>query len=245
MISVLFISLKKIRYWAGVELRLFTGFLETTQTLDQTLESDKLFLRICLKILRSSIFLFTHLTNSGHLNIAPEILSLVMFFTFTLSHSSRNLIQYGENSWTTQLSILIGYYICEPVKTHFHWFSHCEWTAHKPLTLYSNMASASAGGDPAGRKEDCSRFDAGLIYGSTARFSDAKKFEFIQNVWKPDVQFKFRQCDRPQFGELRKFRQKLVTSIPVARVLQISWWRFLLTMSFFRSRIWHEPCGTR
>ena len=77
----------------GVDLEWFTGFLETTQTLDQTLESDKLFLRTCLKILGSSILLFSQLTNYAHLKIPQEKLSLVMCFIFTLNKSSRNLSQ--------------------------------------------------------------------------------------------------------------------------------------------------------
>ena len=104
--------------------------------------------------------------------------------------------------------------MCEPIKTHLHRFSHCEWTAHKPLTLYSNMASASARGDPTCLKEDCSRFDVWLICGSTARFSYAEKFEFIQNVWRPGLQFKLPQCDHRELGKLRKFRQDWLIRFP-------------------------------
>ena len=48
--------------------------------------------------------------------------------------------------------------------------------------FYSNMASASAGEDPTCRKEDCSRFDVGLIYGTIARFSDAERFENLSRM---------------------------------------------------------------
>ena len=76
------------------------------------------------------------------------------------------------------------------------------------------MASASVRGDPTCRKEYCLRFDVGLIYGTIARFSDAEKFKFIQNVWKPDVQFNFPQYDRREFGKLRKFRQDWLIRFP-------------------------------
>ena len=49
------------------------------------------------------------------------------------------------------------------------------------------MAASLARGNPICRKEDCSRFDLGLVYKEISRYSDlAEKFELIQNVWKPD-----------------------------------------------------------
>ena len=38
-------------------------------------------------------------------------------------------------------------------------------------------------GEPVFREEDCSLFDIGLVYSTFARFSDADKFQFIQNIY--------------------------------------------------------------
>ena len=75
------------------------------------------------------------------------------------------------------------------------------------------MAASLARGNPICRKEDCSRFDLGLVYKEISRYSDlAEKFEFIQNVWKPDPHFKFPQNE--EFRKQRKFRQDWLIRYP-------------------------------
>ena len=75
------------------------------------------------------------------------------------------------------------------------------------------MAASLARGNPICRKEDCSRFDLGLVYKEISRYSDlAKKFELIQNVWKSDLHFKFPQ--NKEFRKQRKFRQDWLIRYP-------------------------------
>ena len=75
------------------------------------------------------------------------------------------------------------------------------------------MAASLARGNPIFRKEDCSRFDLGLVYKEISRYSDlAEKFEFIQNVWKQDSRFKFPQNE--EFRKQRKFRQDWLIRYP-------------------------------
>ena len=75
------------------------------------------------------------------------------------------------------------------------------------------MAASLARGNPICRKEDCSRFDLGLVYKEISRYSDlAEKFELIQNVWKSDLHFKFPQNE--EFRKQRKFRQDWLIRYP-------------------------------
>ena len=60
-------------------------------------------------------------------------------------------------------------------------------------------------GEPVLAREDCSPFDIGLVYESIGRFSDAQKFQFIQNLWKPDAKFNFPKSIE-SCGKLRKFQ---------------------------------------
>ena len=174
--------------------------------------------------------------------LPPTKIFMVMFFTFTLSNSSRNLSQPRENSWTTQLSILIGYYICESIKTHLHWLSHCEWTAHKPLTHHSDMVSASAEGIQRAAKETVrdlmwDQFFMEVLRDfpmqrslNLSRMSGSLMYNLNSGNVIVETSVNFQVLTR------------LANSIFVARVLQISWWCFLLPLSFFRSRIWQERC---
>ena len=45
--------------------------------------------------------------------------------------------------------------------------------------------------EPVNRKEDCSLTNIGTVYRVIASFTDAKKFWFIESVWKPDLPFEF------------------------------------------------------
>ena len=86
------------------------------------------------------------------------------------------------------------------------------------------MAASLARGNPICRKEDCSRFDLGLVYKEISRYSDlAEKFEFIQNVWKPDPHFKFPQDE--EFRKQRQFREDRLIRYPwLIYSIQISRW---------------------
>ena len=68
-------------------------------------------------------------------------------------------------------------------------------------------------GEPVVPKEDCSPFDNGLAYAKIARFSDAEKFRFIQNLWKPDAVFEFPKSIETS-GKLRKFQYSWLLTYP-------------------------------
>lgn len=57
-------------------------------------------------------------------------------------------------------------------------------------------------GDPICRKEDCSPYDIGLVFGKISSFSGQEKFQFIKNVWKPTEIFDF-----PESAENSKSRK--------------------------------------
>ena len=40
-------------------------------------------------------------------------------------------------------------------------------------------------GNPTCRKEDCSPFDFAVVFEELGRASDQRKFDIIQNVWRP------------------------------------------------------------
>ena len=68
-------------------------------------------------------------------------------------------------------------------------------------------------GEPVFRKEDCSPFDVGLVFSAIARFSDAEKLQFINNIWKPDALYEFPVS--LETGEkLRKFRHDWLVRFP-------------------------------
>ena len=62
-------------------------------------------------------------------------------------------------------------------------------------------------GEPVCRKEDCSPFDI-------AGFSPADKYQFIDNVWKPDALFDSPKSLETE-GKLRKFRQEWFVKHPL------------------------------
>ena len=51
--------------------------------------------------------------------------------------------------------------------------------------------SVVARGDPVVRKEECSPFDIGLVISTISKASNAEKYNFINNVWKPTLDFSF------------------------------------------------------
>ena len=68
-------------------------------------------------------------------------------------------------------------------------------------------------GEPVVPKEDCSPLDIGLAYARIARFSDAEKFRFVQNLWKPDAVFEFPKSSETS-GKLRKFQYSWLLTYP-------------------------------
>ena len=68
-------------------------------------------------------------------------------------------------------------------------------------------------GGPVFHEEDCSPFDIGLVYSTIARFSDADKFRFIQNIWKADVRYEFPVSSETG-GKLRKFKPECLVRFP-------------------------------
>ena len=56
-------------------------------------------------------------------------------------------------------------------------------------------------------------FNIGLVYSTIARFWDADKFRFIQNVWKADVGYEFLGSSETG-GKLRKFKAEWIVRFP-------------------------------
>ena len=71
--------------------------------------------------------------------------------------------------------------------------------------INTRAMASHARGNPVCRKDDCSAFDIGIVYQEIARFSDAEKFRFIQNIWKPDTLFEF-PLTKESGGRLRRFK---------------------------------------
>ena len=63
---------------------------------------------------------------------------------------------------------------------------------------------AASRGQPVCRKEDCSPFDIGTVFTTIGRFTDAAKFRFIENLWKPEALHDFPTSVETS-GSLRKF----------------------------------------
>ena len=63
------------------------------------------------------------------------------------------------------------------------------------------------------RKEDCSPFDIGTVNRVIASLTDAKKFRFVESVWKPDRLFEF-PASKETSGKQRKFRQEWLVKYP-------------------------------
>ena len=64
---------------------------------------------------------------------------------------------------------------------------------------------AASRGQPVCRKEDCSPFDIGTVFTTIGRFTNAAKFRFIENLWKPEALHDFLTSVETS-GSLRKFR---------------------------------------
>ena len=75
------------------------------------------------------------------------------------------------------------------------------------------MASVVTRGKLVCRKEDCSPFDIGTIYKDIAGSSPADKYQFIDNVGKPDALFDFPKSLETE-GKLRKFGQERFVKRP-------------------------------
>ncbi|CAB4012273.1 Hypothetical predicted protein [Paramuricea clavata] len=62
-------------------------------------------------------------------------------------------------------------------------------------------------GEPLVPKEDCSPFDTGFGYSTISNASPAEKFRFINNVWKPSLNYSF-PASVEAAGKLRKCRHE-------------------------------------
>ncbi|CAB4020457.1 52 kDa repressor of the inhibitor of the kinase-like [Paramuricea clavata] len=62
-------------------------------------------------------------------------------------------------------------------------------------------------GEPLDPKEDCSPFDIGFVYSTISKASPAEKFRFINNVWKPSLNYSF-PASAEAAGKLRKCRHE-------------------------------------
>ena len=62
-------------------------------------------------------------------------------------------------------------------------------------------------GEPIFRREDCSRYDVGVVFNGVSSFSDPEKLEFIENIWSPraDNLFQFPSSVESG-GKSRKFQ---------------------------------------
>ena len=64
-------------------------------------------------------------------------------------------------------------------------------------------------GEPVVRKEECFPFDIGLVIFTISKASNAEKYNFINNVWKPTLDYSFPTSIETG-RKLRKCRHKLL-----------------------------------
>ena len=69
--------------------------------------------------------------------------------------------------------------------------AHWKKKTNPILRLSSPWQPSNYGSDPVFRKEDCSKYDIGLVFKEIGSFSYQDKFKFIENVWKPGELFDF------------------------------------------------------
>ena len=62
-------------------------------------------------------------------------------------------------------------------------------------------------GEPVVPKEDCSPFDIGLVISTISKASNSEKYRFINNVWKPTLDYDFPASVETR-GKLRKCRHE-------------------------------------
>ena len=63
--------------------------------------------------------------------------------------------------------------------------------------------SAVAPGEPVVPKEECSPFDIGLVFSTISKAPNAGKYHFINNVWKPTLDYSL-SASIGNGGKLRK-----------------------------------------
>ena len=62
-------------------------------------------------------------------------------------------------------------------------------------------------GEPIFRREDCSRYDVGVVFNGVSSFSDPEKLEFIENIWSPHADNLFQFPSSVESGgKSRKFQ---------------------------------------
>ena len=89
-------------------------------------------------------------------------------------------------------------------------------------------------GEPVFREEDC------LVYSTIARFSDADKFRFIQNIWKADVGYEFPVSSETG-RKHRKFKPEWLVRFPwLAYSKYVDGASFLYAVCLLWYGVWKE-----